>query len=595
MSSEKRYYKSVEVLEAIFALPDDVEDSEDDREDSDSITSVVADKDTVMQSDFEADDDSNCSSTLYQLADDYDHSNSSALDVSEEDASDSDDEEGAWKKGTMNDVNIDFDTFHVVPAKPFSPDDGPTDFFCKFFNDEVFELLITQTNLYAAQTQILNWKDVTVEEMRAFIGMLIGMGMHEVPSLDMFWSSDPLFGVPPIVAVMSRDRFKKILQGLHLNDNSKTPGRGDTNFDKLYKVRPLLDLMNNQFQTQSVTSSSMSIDEAMILFKGRSSLKQYMPLKPTKRGYKAWVRADSKTGYVFQFQIYTGKEEGGTEVGLGARVVKNLSESLKNMNAHLTFDNFFTSSTLLEDLQKQGIYATGTVRSNRKDLPVLARRKINMNRGEMKWRIKENTSYVLWMDTKLVNVLSTAFSPIQVRDINRKLKDGSTSKVQCPEPIIQYTRRMGGVDRFDQKRGYYSVSRKSRRWWLRIFYFMLDAAVVNAHILYTSVHPEDKFKQIDFRTNLFRGLVANYSSKVRCSGPQVTFVQRRRHKSSMKPSRVPDTVRTKSVGVHMPALLDKFQRCRLCSTKTYNKRSRIQCSKCKVPLCVIPCFGNFHK
>lgn len=141
--------------------------------------------------------------------------------------------------------------------------------------------------------------------------------------------------------------------------------------------------------------------------------------------------------------------------------MKNLSDSLKNMN--LTFDNFFTSSTLLEDLHKHGIYATGTVHSNRKDLPVLARRKTNMNRGQMKWRIKENTSYVLWMDTKLVNVLSTAFSPIQVREINRKLKDGSTIKVQCPEPILQYTRTMGGVDRFDQKRGYYSVSRKSRR------------------------------------------------------------------------------------------------------------------------------------
>lgn len=102
------------------------------------------------------------------------------------------------------------------------------------------------------------------------------------------------------------------------------------------------------------------------------------------------------------------------------------------------------------------------------------------------------------MDTKLVNVLSTAFSPIQVREINRKLKDGSTIKIQCPEPILQYTRRRGGVDRFDQKRGYYSVSRKSRRWWLRIFYVILDSAIVNAHILYTSVHPEGNFKQIDF-------------------------------------------------------------------------------------------------
>ena len=36
-----------------------------------------------------------------------------------------------------------------------------------------------------------------------------------------------------------------------------------------------------------------SIDEAMIKFKGRSSLKQYVSLKPIKRGIKAWVRADA--------------------------------------------------------------------------------------------------------------------------------------------------------------------------------------------------------------------------------------------------------------------------------------------------------------
>ena len=36
-----------------------------------------------------------------------------------------------------------------------------------------------------------------------------------------------------------------------------------------------------------------SIDEAMIPFKGRSSMKQYMPKKPIKRGFKIWVRADA--------------------------------------------------------------------------------------------------------------------------------------------------------------------------------------------------------------------------------------------------------------------------------------------------------------
>ena len=51
----------------------------------------------------------------------------------------------------------------------------------------------------------------------------------------------------------------------------------------------------------------LSVDEAMIKFKGRSSLKQYMPKKPIKRGIKMWCRADSVNGYLCNFGIYTGK------------------------------------------------------------------------------------------------------------------------------------------------------------------------------------------------------------------------------------------------------------------------------------------------
>lgn len=51
-----------------------------------------------------------------------------------------------------------------------------------------------------------------------------------------------------------------------------------------------------------------SIDEAMIPFKGRTSLKQYIPNKPIKRGIKVWVRADAENGYVCQFEVYVGKK-----------------------------------------------------------------------------------------------------------------------------------------------------------------------------------------------------------------------------------------------------------------------------------------------
>lgn len=40
------------------------------------------------------------------------------------------------------------------------------------------------------------------------------------------------------------------------------------------------------------------VDEAMVKFKGHSSIKQYMQKKPIKRGFKIWMRSDSRSGYV---------------------------------------------------------------------------------------------------------------------------------------------------------------------------------------------------------------------------------------------------------------------------------------------------------
>lgn len=60
-------------------------------------------------------------------------------------------------------------------------------------------------------------------------------------------------------------------------------------------------------------SIHQSIDESMTKFKGRSVLKQYLPLKPIKRGIKIWQRCDSLTGYVYDMNIYSGKKTEETE------------------------------------------------------------------------------------------------------------------------------------------------------------------------------------------------------------------------------------------------------------------------------------------
>jgi hypothetical protein len=55
--------------------------------------------------------------------------------------------------------------------------------------------------------------------MKAFIGCLILMGIHQLPALSNFWSSDPLLKVHAIADVMTSKRFKKSVENIHCNNN----------------------------------------------------------------------------------------------------------------------------------------------------------------------------------------------------------------------------------------------------------------------------------------------------------------------------------------------------------------------------------------
>ena len=119
-------------------------------------------------------------------------------------------------------------------------------------------------------------------------------------------------------------------------------------------------------------SRYLSVDEIMILFKRRSSIKQYNPKKTVKRGYKLWMIPDA-VGYINKFDVYQGKFEQVSEnmklFGLGERVVLSMIDHLHNNHHEVNLDNYFTSIPVFEDLKNVGVHACGTIKANRKFLP----------------------------------------------------------------------------------------------------------------------------------------------------------------------------------------------------------------------------------
>ena len=130
--------------------------------------------------------------------------------------------------------------------------------------------------------------------MRAFIALNVLFGVKSLPETRLF------FG--PRIRKL-RNRFEKIRQYLHLNNRENMLPREDPNFDKLFKIQPLLDTLSATFREEYRQSKFVSIDEGMVKYKGRLGFKQYMPMKPVKRGIKIWVLADATNGCISAMQI----------------------------------------------------------------------------------------------------------------------------------------------------------------------------------------------------------------------------------------------------------------------------------------------------
>ena len=113
---------------------------------------------------------------------------------------------------------------------------------------------------------------------------------------------------------------------MHFVDNNNAPDPSDSNRDKLSKIRPFLNALPPRFTEVYAPSQNLSLDEALIMFKGRVQFKQFLPLKRSRFELKGFVVTDSATGYVLNTMIYIGKEGPAASRDMAMREVLYLIE-----------------------------------------------------------------------------------------------------------------------------------------------------------------------------------------------------------------------------------------------------------------------------
>ena len=480
----------------------------------------------------------------------------------------------------------------------------PIDFFKLFFTDVTFDEILVETNRYGdqyvdshqehlaahkrARAHNFIQKCFSIGELYKFIALILTMGIVSLPKIPHYWSTKWPFFSTNFSPVMKRDRFQLLLKMLHLANNSSMIPHGQPRHDKLFKLRPLLDSLVERFKLMYQPNRELAVDESMIGFKGRLSFLQYIPNKPHKWGLKAWVLADSRTGYVCNWKLYTGKEAGDrSQYGLAEKVVLDLTSHLSNSGHHLYTDNFYTSPILCKRLLEIGFGSCGTARSNRRGIPHDFGHK-TLRKGEViTFRDGELTG-IRWMDKRAVTVLSTIHDDEMV-DVRCRTRQavGGTEVVKKPNMIAQYNTYMGGVDKADQLLVYYGYSHFSKKWWKRVFFHLLDVTLVNAYLLVTPLHQQ--MPHLEFRLSVASGLIARSelsTNPIPLPPPPPPV----RQSARSNPARL--------IGRdHFPEPTVGKQDCKVCSSRAVGgkrKRSAFQCNTCKVTLCVHPCFRSYH-
>ncbi|XP_065842633.1 piggyBac transposable element-derived protein 4-like [Oscarella lobularis] len=271
--------------------------------------------------------------------------------------------------------------------------------------------------------------------MKAFLGLIIFMGILRFPSLTDYWQTFGQYLKNNLSPIFPKTKFKQISRFLHVSNITTELPRRAPGYDKLQKIRPLIEHCTLKFKRNFNLSKCITVDEAMI-FKGRWSIKQYMKDKPHKWGVKLFVLADAETGYVWNFFIYTGKstaENDGPSVGICTRAVLDLVKECHHKGHVLYTDNYYTSPDLFMTLYSYDIYAKELRESTVSD--TLKKRK----RGTIQ-RLEE----------RLGTFTSMRRRPTGVPGTVQRREGACTMDVQCPPYLPDYIKKHGGVDRGDQ-------------------------------------------------------------------------------------------------------------------------------------------------
>ena len=377
----------------------------------------------------------------------------------------------------------------------------------------------------------------------------------------------------------------------------------DNDYDPTYKIAEFKEYLDMKFQRLFVPSQQLSLDET---WKGKVRIRT----KATQYRIKMYVLTDRATSYVSRVMIdtdnYNYNRLGDESITMMKKtkkkkkkklveVVKSLCQPYANTHRTIYMDRRHTSMDLLKELQTMNLYVTGICNKNlipadiriartSQDFKSMARG--DHKRHRLQYHVNNDERFaglVCWRDHQDLVYCLTNDTNTRDRDRCQRETEGGLIEISRPIVISKYHGSVEGANGTDIRRlSHRNNKKKSKdhnnstimgpiRWWLKLFFHLLDVGTSNALVLYNESLKEagrpihEKMTLVDFKLKLIEGFV----------GTKIT---------SVVP--VPRNVE------HVPERRNSRNRCAYCALFLARQtRTRFWCAACNVPLCSV---GSGH-
>lgn len=469
--------------------------------------------------------------------------------------------------------------FKGNPGTTFDSNTEPFEIFSYFVDNDVFETLKNETNVYAnyfikdkisklpirarPSSRLTHWKPVSQLDIKKYIGLIIFMGIHRLPDFKLHWSKNFIYQTSAS-KIMSLERFQEIQKFIQIPNWEKSIfAHTDESQRKVeYRIDFLRGIVK-KFAKVYTPTQNLSLDEAMCRVKGK---KTYCPLKPTKWGLKFFVLAESLTGYVLDVKVRLGVQS----VKEMDKLVLEMVEPYTYTNSCLFCGSLYTHPILGEQLWNMGIGLTGTLSSKRKDSPIDIK-EVCLMKNETLFYKKGVCGVMSMRDKKVFHILTTFDEFNEVMLKNRK-------KECCA--IKNFNRAMRGIDVLNQYISHYEFSFRNTKWWRYVFFRIFEICLVNSFVIYSKILG-NKMSFRDFKSTICLKLIGDL---ICCNIENIKNNE------------------TTFFDEHFPEKLTNIhpKPCRVCNFNNKITKSTYRCKKCtklfnkEIVICVL-CFEIFHK